>query len=209
MTRKCVTDEQFGQLSRRADEVKRRVDEGTVPFDRAMKGLQFITESKDLLTLGNSARVIAELDGFKHLTLDPERPLESWRQILEIEIRDWSNQLALRFGKPEAWETGLSEIFYAFETPNRGAWTLEMFGEMMVRGTLPFSLRMGLALATEDKRAGLDYRIPLIGSALQFSDGSRNVPCLNQYGGRRAVEVHSCGISQWSRDCRFPGFRKF
>ncbi len=209
MTRKRVSDEQFGQLSRRADEVKRRVDEGTVPFGRAMNGLQLITEGRDLM-LGDPATVIAELDGFKRLQLDPERPLESWRQILKIENRDWSDwsdRLALQFDKPELWETGLSEILYAFEKPNRSVWSLEMVGAMMVRGTLPFSLRMGLALALEDGRAGLDYVIPLIGSARKDSGGYLNVPCLREDDGRRCADVRWHCDDEWDEGCQFPGYK--
>lgn len=44
MTRRSVTDEQFGQLTRRTDELKLRVDEGVVPFDVTMDGLQKLIE---------------------------------------------------------------------------------------------------------------------------------------------------------------------
>lgn len=44
MTRKCVTDEQYGRLSRRLDELKRRVDEGTLPFERVMADAQSLIE---------------------------------------------------------------------------------------------------------------------------------------------------------------------
>jgi len=46
MTRRNVTDEQFGKLSRRTDELKLRVDEGVVLFDEAMDGLQVIIEGR-------------------------------------------------------------------------------------------------------------------------------------------------------------------
>jgi hypothetical protein len=40
MTRRRVTDEQFGKLTRRQDELRRRVDEGAIPLEVAMDGLQ-------------------------------------------------------------------------------------------------------------------------------------------------------------------------
>ena len=46
MTRRCVADDQYGLLTRRLDEVKRRVDEGTLPFDPVMKALTPIIEGK-------------------------------------------------------------------------------------------------------------------------------------------------------------------
>jgi hypothetical protein len=48
MTRKRVTDEQYGRLSRRLVEVLRRVDEGTVPLAQAMDGVQVLIEDKKL-----------------------------------------------------------------------------------------------------------------------------------------------------------------
>ena len=46
MTRRGVTDEQYGRLQRRLDEVARRVDEGTIPFDNTMRGPQVFLEGK-------------------------------------------------------------------------------------------------------------------------------------------------------------------
>ena len=54
MTRKCVTDEQYGQLSRRLGELLRRVDEGAISFERAMKGAQMLVEGK---TFSSDVRV--------------------------------------------------------------------------------------------------------------------------------------------------------
>lgn len=57
MTRKCVADDKYGSLCRRLDEVKRRVDEGTVDYDATMDGLQFLAEGIKLAPRG------AETDG--------------------------------------------------------------------------------------------------------------------------------------------------
>lgn len=46
MTRKSVADEQYGQLWRKLDEVARRVDEGTIPFDETLQALQGIVEGR-------------------------------------------------------------------------------------------------------------------------------------------------------------------
>lgn len=44
MTRRCVTDEQYGKLWRRVTELVRRVDEGTASYKSAMDGLQDLIE---------------------------------------------------------------------------------------------------------------------------------------------------------------------
>lgn len=46
MTRKCVTDDEYGRLKRRLEEVSRRIDEGTIPFERTMAALQVVLEGK-------------------------------------------------------------------------------------------------------------------------------------------------------------------
>ena len=45
MTRRNVTDEQYGQFCKRIGEVARRVDEGTIPFNETMVALQRIIET--------------------------------------------------------------------------------------------------------------------------------------------------------------------
>jgi len=46
MTSNNVTDEQFGKLCRRADEVKRRINEGTLAYEPTMAKLQELIEGK-------------------------------------------------------------------------------------------------------------------------------------------------------------------
>lgn len=46
MTRHRVDDEQYALLARRTGEVIRRVDEGTIPFESAMRRLQIIIEGR-------------------------------------------------------------------------------------------------------------------------------------------------------------------
>jgi hypothetical protein len=46
MTRRSVTDEHYTALSRRLDEIKRRVDEGTLEFEPTMDSLQAVIEGK-------------------------------------------------------------------------------------------------------------------------------------------------------------------
>src|SRR3989344_3445756 len=46
MTRKFVTDDQYGKLQRRLEEVARRVDEGTLPLDTTIDALQVLIEGR-------------------------------------------------------------------------------------------------------------------------------------------------------------------
>ena len=66
MTRRCVADEQYGQLQRRLDEVARRVDEGTISFQDTMNALQTIAEglSSQLPTTMTIAGRTYEILGF-------------------------------------------------------------------------------------------------------------------------------------------------
>lgn len=46
MTRRCVEDAEYAKLVRRALELTRRVDEGTLPFESVMAGLQSLIEGR-------------------------------------------------------------------------------------------------------------------------------------------------------------------
>ncbi len=46
MTRRCVPDELYGRLNRRLDDLKRRIDEETIPLQRAINDIQFLIEGK-------------------------------------------------------------------------------------------------------------------------------------------------------------------
>lgn len=47
MTRKGVTDEQYRKMDRRLLDLKRRIEEGTLPFDLAMERVQRVIENED------------------------------------------------------------------------------------------------------------------------------------------------------------------
>lgn len=70
MTRRMVSDEQFGQLCHRTEELHRRVDEATIGFGPTMDALQEIIEGKkqtqnDFLTLisGKESLILDSVDG--------------------------------------------------------------------------------------------------------------------------------------------------
>jgi hypothetical protein len=69
MTRRNVTDEQYGRLCRRTEELHRRVDEGAVDFDIAIDALQKVIEGEQIqnaflkLISGNKSLVLDRVDG--------------------------------------------------------------------------------------------------------------------------------------------------
>jgi len=46
MTRQCVPNELYGQLHRKFRELERRIDQGTIPFQRAINDLQALIEGR-------------------------------------------------------------------------------------------------------------------------------------------------------------------
>lgn len=60
MTRRCVTDEQYGLLWRRLGEVARRTDEGTLNFDQVMDSLQRVVERRGYQGDNNFFRLISD-----------------------------------------------------------------------------------------------------------------------------------------------------
>ncbi len=53
MTKKIVTDEQYGQVSRKAHELVLRVNNGSVDFQIAIDGLQHLIESREIILAQN------------------------------------------------------------------------------------------------------------------------------------------------------------
>ncbi len=53
MTRRCVTDEQYGLFCRKLGEVVRRVDEGTLPLEPTLTALQAVVEGEFLKVYGS------------------------------------------------------------------------------------------------------------------------------------------------------------
>lgn len=86
MTRKCVPDEQYGQLWRRLEEVARRVDEGTVPFQPTMDGLQFLIQPSCEIVCVNVSSTIP---------FDRDMTKEGWTIESDAEVQDGEVTLEL------------------------------------------------------------------------------------------------------------------
>jgi len=87
MTRKRVNDAQYGALWRRLKEVARRVDEGTIPFEKTMAALQKIVELD-----GNFITVI--FDSAKPFLRDMTK--EGWKLLQDVHYEAGEVQLELK-----------------------------------------------------------------------------------------------------------------
>lgn len=92
MTRGSVTDEQYGKLSKRVEEVKRRVDEGTLPFGSIMDGLQGLIQGRQ------DGRPIWAISPKSQLALVHERNLERGWGFTEADFK--------ALGDPPEWPEG-------------------------------------------------------------------------------------------------------
>jgi hypothetical protein len=103
MTRRRVTDEQYGRLARRVGELQRRVDEGAIPFQLAMDDLQRIIQVVTVTIKVGDDRSTEELlkaGGYDYLKprimeLCPKRSLRKPGTIVLEEIEfddDWSHE---------------------------------------------------------------------------------------------------------------------
>ena len=91
MTRRRVTDEQYGQLWRRLEEVARRVDEGTIRFEPTMDDLQKLVVGNKrgsilTLTLNPSSSTVANEAKRRGLKLvnDSDQSLKAGEVELEL-----------------------------------------------------------------------------------------------------------------------------
>src|SRR3989344_1903021 len=111
MTRKCVTDDQYGQLQRRLDEVARRVDEGTLPFDSVMRALQSFIEGKFRFGDGDQKKAAPAFKPWRPLKLGTGlRSADNFRKDLKksgYKISGWANDI---LGKPEFIVTSTKEV---------------------------------------------------------------------------------------------------
>ena len=111
MTRKCVTDDQYGQLQRRLDEVARRVDEGTLPFDSVMRALQSFIEGKFRFGDGDQKKAAPAFKPWRTLKLGTGlRSADNFRKDLKksgYKISGWANDI---LGKPEFIVTSTKEV---------------------------------------------------------------------------------------------------
>lgn len=189
MTRRCVTDEQYGNLWRRVTELVRRVDEGTIPYNPIMDGLQNLIEEStkpiynivvdynrslaDMIKAGKYDRVNSDINS-KHFPLKGK-------------------------GKHE-----LNATLFHFD---RYIESDDAIAEMDKQGYRPGKVEELLALGEKYPDLQKEFPIVALGSVWRDPYGYRDVPCLSWYGSERDLYL-SWFDDRWIADYRFLAFRK-
>jgi hypothetical protein len=145
----------YGDVMLSAQDLARRVGEGSLPLDRVKIGIQMLSEGGDPSVIKANSNLLS-VNGLKRLTLEPDRPLDSWRKVLQIERRDWSDDMQTYFDEPEPWEKGLSEVWYDVEAPSQSTGSLEASNLLFGRGLHGFRAREGGARTCSQGSDGAD-----------------------------------------------------
>ncbi len=195
MTRKRVTDEEYGNLSRRLSEVSRRVDEGTLPFEATMEGLQRLVE-------GQEAKK-KKASGAFPIAVDYSMTLAD---MIKTGKYDQAYPDVTQEHFPVAGEGTIelkAELIHFGKTMN----TVNVLKELDRREYRPATLQELLAFGAKYPEKQREFPIIALGSVWTYSGGSRIVPCLDGDDSRRRLRLDWYG-RDWSGSCRFLAFRK-
>ena len=191
MTRKCVTDDQYGQLQRRLDEVARRVDEGTLPFDSAMRALQSFIEGKFEFYVASAANI------FK-VAVNYARPL---MEMIRAGKYDYVNSDIIAKHFPVKGKDILP-VELELVHLNKYISSDDAIAEIKQRGFRPAKIEELLAFGEKYPEEQRKYPIVTLGSVWQHWYGGRSVPYLYRHDGRRGLDLN-CFEYVWNEDCRF------
>ncbi len=188
MTRQSVTDEQYGQFCRRLDDLKRRLLQGTLPFEPTMKAVQDIIEGKrrTFKVLVDYAKTLKEMieegkyDRADSYIVHENFPLQG-KGRQEVEIQPFHFGCAVK--------------------------SKEVLEEMEKQGFRPATLPELLALGAADRELQKEFPIVALGSRWRNPNGDLDVPILDWYGLKRALNLNWFG-HDWNELCRFAGVRK-
>ncbi len=193
MTRNSVTDDQYGQLWRKLEEVARRVREGTISFAETMAVLQAVIEGG----------VKQAVKGVIRLFVDYTRPFADM-------IRDgkygWVNSDITEKHFPINQRPNGDVKMKAFHF-NQAMESDQVISEMAKQGYRPAELPEALAYAKANPDEQRKYPIVILGSVWRDWDGSRIVPYLDEWDGKRKLHLVWCG-GRWSSSVRFLAVRK-
>jgi hypothetical protein len=208
MTRKSVTDEQFGRLQRRLGELARRVDEGSVEFEPTMSALQLLVEGKRLVQ-----QPLSEPEGDTcHVFVDYQMPRDK-------------DELEADFSKG-----GVSELFYGnyewqlhsscqgiYQAPGEREFLVKHFdrpiesdeaiAEMDKLGYRPATHLEAYAFAKANPELQRQCWIVALGSSALYSDERRAVVLLYSYSDKRILNGYWLD-SEWLASYRFLFVRK-
>lgn len=193
MTRGSVADE-YGQLWRRLQEVARRVDEGTLPFDATMDALQAVVEGKIQLAAGSLVYQITVDYGL------------SLAEMIKTGKYDWVNDSITVEHFPLTGEGKVDlevQLVHFKRLVESGEAIKEMDGMGLRALTLPELLAFG-AKFPEMQR---EFPVIALGSVWRRRDGYRCVPVLWECVRERGLDL-SWFESRWDAGYRFAAVRK-
>lgn len=192
MTRRCVTDEQYGNLWRRATELVRRVDEGTISYNFAMDGLQPLIEGITTHTYG--------------IVVDYSRSLI---EMIKAGNYDWvdSKINAKNFPLKDKGEHEMYVTLFHFDH--------SITSEDVIAKMINYRYRLGtieqlLALGEGYPNLQKEFPITAFGSIWQSPLGHEYIPCLARDGsGQRCFHLSRFALGHtWVADWRFLAVRK-
>lgn len=189
MTRRRVTDEQYGQLWRKLTEVARRVDEGTIEFGKVMGSLQGIIESV--------------FESVFSLIIDYTQSLE---KMIAAGHYDWKNDDITQEHFPIKG-SGRQEVEAVLFHFNRMVSSEQMISEMEKAGYEPGKIEHLLALGASQPDLQRRFPIVALGSSWVDPVGDRGVPYLDGDASGRDLRLRWFK-HDWLASDRFLAARK-
>lgn len=190
MTRKCVTDEQYGQLCRRAGELIRRVDEGTLPFDETFSELQRLIERQ------KTNKVFTVMVNY-------DLPL---KEMIKAGEYDWVNSDITQKYFPVKGN-GQAERELILVHFGRSMSSDKVLNELTRQGLKPAKIEDLLALGSLRKELQRKFPIIAFGSVWTIPDGYRFVTYLSGRDSERRLDLYWYDLV-WGDICRFLASRK-
>lgn len=199
MTRRSVPDEQYGQLWRRLEEVARRVDEGTIPFEPTMVYLRAIIEERP----GEPAPPSARTNPYP-IVVDYATSLAD---MIVAGRYDWTNPDITVEHFPIVGEGKVDveiELVHFGRVIEDGDEALRELDKMGLRAaTLPELLGFGAKYPDMQRQ----FPIMALGSVWEDRGGGRDVPVLWAYDRGRPLDLRWFR-GRWRKRCRFAAVRR-
>lgn len=195
MTRKRVTDEEYGMLSRRLTELSRRVDEGTLPFEATMAGLQRLVEGQEIndQKTGEVFQVIINYS-------------KTFANMIKTGKYDWVNNDITQEHFPITGEGTIelkAELIHFGKTMS----TDNVLKELDRRGLRPATLPELLAFGEKYPEKQREFPVVSLGSVWTVSSGNRRIPYLDESDSERSLYLNWYDFD-WDDGCRFLAVRK-
>ncbi|GEM_PF-2234937 len=184
--RKCVTDEQYGQFQGMLEELARRVDEGTIPFDSTMRALNYFIEGKFRFGDGSKGGNVAN----------------SLKSLISSGNFGYIDTNITEANFPDVGIKCEDAKVYHFDKYVSTDYAIQQMEEDDYR---PANLRELLTWMIANWN-GKDWVVAL-DQSWRGSVGGLCVPCLDGWFGGRSLSLFCLG-HDWRGYCRFLAFRK-